>query len=89
FFSEYEKLLHSENYVTKRQSLKVGEVSGTYWTVLNKLAERLAFHYQHHSRTDTKYRMLGAITAWSRASRLSSCKVSLVLCTTSSPPPCP
>ncbi len=23
FFSEYEKLLHSENYVTKRQSLKV------------------------------------------------------------------
>lgn len=27
FFSEYEKLLHSENYVTKRQSLKV-------WTIL-------------------------------------------------------
>ena len=26
FFSEYEKLLHSENYVTKRQSLKVRSV---------------------------------------------------------------
>ena len=26
FFSEYEKLLHSENYVTKRQSLKVWHI---------------------------------------------------------------